>query len=126
LQEAARAGNWKDIQRMAGTTFAAITSLCNEEPYCDPRDFDALNLEILRAKLAHFIGELQNLHGVLADGSGKSLSEYISAANEARAGWLSARQHSAANEQSADPGQVPEHRSMIEKLLGFNPPDDRS
>ncbi len=126
LQEAAKAGNWQDIQQMAGTTFAAITSLCNEEPFCDPRDFDALNLEILRSKLAHFIGELQNLHGMFADESKKSLSEYVAAANEARARWLSARQRGVPDDRNAPFGRMPKRRSMIEKLLGFNLPEDRS
>jgi prephenate dehydrogenase len=126
LQEAAKAGNWRDIQSMAGTTFAAITSLCNEEPVYDSRDYDALNLEILRAKLAHFIGELQNLYGVLADESGKSLGEYVAAANQARTQWLSARQRGAPDERNAPPSRMSKRRSTIEKLFGFNPPEGRS
>ncbi|MEJ2562685.1 MAG: prephenate dehydrogenase/arogenate dehydrogenase family protein [Anaerolineales bacterium] len=126
LQEAAKAGNWRDIQSMAGTTFAAITSLCSEEPVYDSRDYDALNLEILRAKLAHFIGELHNLHGVLADESGKSLGEYVAAANAARDQWLSTRQRGAPDDKKAPPGRMPKRRSTIEKLFGFNLPGGRS
>ncbi len=125
LQEAAGAGNWQDIQRMAGLTFADITSLCSEDPLGDPGNFSALNLEILRAKLTHFIGELQALQHALADESGNSLSEYVSAANAARAQWLSTRQPGVRSDKSTAFERIPKRRSLIEKLLGINMPDDR-
>jgi prephenate dehydrogenase len=124
LQAASKAGNWRDMQHMAGTTFASITALCSEPPAKDPEDLSSLNREILRGKLLHFIGELQNLHHALADESGKSLNEYITSAHAARAQWLTSRQHGVRTERSTPSEHIPERRSMIDKLLGFHSPDD--
>lgn len=125
LQATSKAGNWRDMQRMAGTTFADITALCNQPPANDPEDLASLNREILRAKLLHFIGELQNLHHTLADESGKSLTEYVASAHTARAQWLTSRQHGVRTKRSTPSERIPERRSMIDKLLGFHLPDDR-
>jgi prephenate dehydrogenase len=124
LQEVSKAGNWRDIQRMAGTTFASISALCSEPPAREPEDLSSLNLEILRGKLLHFIGELQNLHLALSDESGKSLNEYIASAHAARAEWLTSRQYDARTERGAPSERVPKRRSMIDKLLGIHLPDD--
>ncbi len=125
LQATSKAGNWRDIQGMAGTTFASITALCNEPPVEDPEDLSSLNREILRGKLLHFIGELQNLHHALADESGKSLNEYIASAHDTRAQWLTSRQHGVQTERSTLFERIPKRRSMIDKLLGIHLPDDR-
>jgi prephenate dehydrogenase len=125
LQTASKAGNWQDMQRMAGMTFASITALCSEPPANDPGDLSALNREILRGKLTHFIAELQNLLHVLSDESGKSLNEYIASANAARNQWLTSRQQGAQTGKSAYAERVPQRRSTIDKLLGFHPSEDR-
>lgn len=126
LHEASEAGNWPEIQRMAGTTFASITSLWSEKQTMDSKDFHSLNREILRLKLQHFIGELQKLDRALADESGSSLCEYISSARATRAHWLSARKSKAQIRDGRRSERIPERRSMIDKLLGFHLPDDRN
>lgn len=126
LHEASEAGNWQEIQRMAGTTFTSITSLWSEKQTMDSEDFGSLNREILRLKLQRFIKELQKLDRALADESGSSLNEYISSASTTRARWLSSRKSKSKIRDGRRPARIPERRSMIDKLLGFHLPDDRN
>ena len=125
LQEMDKAGNRQEIQRMAGTTFATITSPGSEKPTLDSDEIRSLNQEILRLKLRHFIGELQTLDRVLADESGNSLNDYIASAHAARARWLSDRHSEARIRDGRSPERIPKRRSMMAKLLGFHPSDDQ-
>lgn len=91
LHAAIRSPSWRELQRLAGQTFAFATQLVAVRTPTQAQKRIVLNREKVLSKLDVVIEELNRLRTLLAQEDSDALSEYLDQADRSRYAWLDAR-----------------------------------
>jgi prephenate dehydrogenase len=121
MKMAARAHNWREIQRIAGRLFISATDI-------DPSRLGKLqahtlhlNRDVVINKLDEFIDELRGLRDLISRDDHNALENYLTEALEARDSWLAMRQSGDWAGQDLKPSVPIERPSFLSRALGFRP-----
>ena len=114
------APSWRELQRLAGATFAMATELsAKQNPDQFSRRFESNRAKIL-AKLDMVSSEIDGLRKLVAEASGDDLKQYLEEAEQSRHAWLQARKRAnwAAEELDTKTGSA---MSFFGNLFGIRP-----
>jgi prephenate dehydrogenase len=118
MRAATDAPSWRELQRLAGATFAMATELsAKQNPKQFRKRFEPNRTKIL-AKLDQVAAELQDLRKLVAEASGEDLERYLEEAEQSRHAWLQARKRA---NWAAEEFEVPTSRGtgVFGSLFGF-------
>ncbi|MGD8850542.1 MAG: prephenate dehydrogenase [Anaerolineales bacterium] len=91
MRAATDAPSWRELQRLAGATFAMATELSGKQsPKQFRKRFEPNRAKIL-AKLDMVSAEIDDLRKLVAEASGEDLERYLEEAERSRHAWLQAR-----------------------------------
>jgi prephenate dehydrogenase len=126
LHASTRSPSWRELQRLAGQTFAFATQLIQLRPPKQAQKRFVLNREKVLAKLDAILEELTRLRSLLASEDEDALEEYLEQADHARFAWLDARSKADwANQDLQAPEQLVD-TGFVSKFLGFRSRKDQS
>lgn len=114
------APSWRELQRLAGATFAMATELsAKQNPDQFSKRFESNRAKIL-AKLDMVSSEIDDLRRLVAEASAEDLKRYLEEAEESRHAWLQARKRAnwAAEELDTKMGSG---MSFFGNLFGIRP-----
>jgi len=108
LHASTRSASWRELQRLAGPTFAFATQLIQVRPPKQAQKRLALNREKVLVKLDAVIEELTRLRTLLTSDDTGALESYLDQADRSRFAWLDARAKSdwAAQEMRSPKGMI--------------------
>ncbi|MFN2146769.1 MAG: prephenate dehydrogenase [Anaerolineales bacterium] len=121
LHASTRSASWRELQRLAGQTFAFATHLIHVRPPKQAQKRIALNREKVIVKVDAIIEELTRLRSLLAQEDTAALEAYLDEADRSRFAWLDARARSdwAAQEMRTPKGMI--EGSFLGNLFGITP-----
>ena len=121
LHASTRSPSWRELERLAGQTFAFATHLIHLRPPKQAQKRIALNREKVLSKVDAIIEELTHLRTLLARGDKAELEAYLDQADRSRFAWLDARSRSdwAAQEMRSPRGMI--EGSFLGNLFGISP-----
>jgi prephenate dehydrogenase len=91
MRAATEAPSWRELQRLAGATFAMATQLSSQQsPEQFRKRFEPNRAKIL-AKLDLVAAEIDDLRELVARASGEDLERYLAEAEKSRRAWLQTR-----------------------------------
>jgi prephenate dehydrogenase len=91
MRAATDAPSWRELQRLAGATFAMATELSSKQsPEQFRKRFEPNRSKIL-AKLDMVSAEIKDLRKLVAEASGEDIERYLAEAEQSRYAWLQAR-----------------------------------
>lgn len=121
MKMAARAHNWREIQRIAGRLFVNATGI--ETSQLDkPQAYTLhLNRDVVINKLDEYIDELSGLRDLITKDDHSALETYLTEAIEARDSWLDIRRSGDWAGQDLKPSVPIERPGFLSRALGFRP-----
>lgn len=119
LHAAARSPSWRELQRLAGQTFAYATHLVAIRNPKQAQKHISLNQEKVLGKLDLIIEELNRLRTLLAQEDSEALSEYLDQAERSRTDWLDARMKADWSADDTNQAQSPVGPGFFGQLLGI-------
>jgi prephenate dehydrogenase len=120
LRAATRSPSWRELQRLAGQTFAFATQLVGVRSPTQAQKRIALNREKVLSKLDVIIEELNLLREHVAEEDGQALSEYLDQADRSRFTWLDARNKADWSLQDMTQGQSLGGLGFFGNLFGIS------
>jgi prephenate dehydrogenase len=120
LQVASKDPGWRNVQRLAGPSFAGATALSRKG---SPEIlFDNINLgrEFVIAKLNLLLERLEFLRDCVTEQKNEELLANLSEANEAHLDWLRARQRGQWDGEDIDSAAMT-RATMLGSLVGYDP-----
>jgi prephenate dehydrogenase len=121
MKMAARAHNWREIQRIAGKLFVNATGVGTSQ-LGKPQAYNLhLNRDVVINKLDEYIDELRGLRDLITKDDHNTLEKYLTEAIEARDSWLDIRQSGDWAGQDLKPSVPFERPSFLSRALGFRP-----
>lgn len=122
MRAATEAPLWRELQRLAGATFAMATELsAKQNPEQFRKRFEPNRAKIL-AKLDMVSAEIEALRELVAEASGEDIERYLEEAEQSRHAWLQARKRAnwAAEEMDS---RSSTGMSFFGNLFGIRPRD---
>ena len=126
LHTATRSPSWRELQRLAGQTFAFATQLVTLRTPTLAQKRIALNRAKVLSKLDVFIEELNRLRTLLAQEDGQALSEYLDQADRSRYSWLDTRMRADWSIQDMSQAQSMSRMGFIGNLFGLSPREKKA
>lgn len=120
MRAATDAPSWRELQRLAGATFAMATELSAKQ---NPKQFSKRfepNRDKILAKLDQVSAEIKELRNLVAEASGEDLERYLEEAEESRHAWLRARKRANWAAEEADI-KASSGSTFFGNLFGFRP-----
>jgi arogenate dehydrogenase (NADP+) len=120
MRAATEAPSWRELQRLAGATFAMATELSGKQnPEQFRKRFGPNRTKIL-AKLDMVSAEIEALRELVAEASGEDIERYLEEAERSRSAWLHARKRAnwAAEEMDSETSRG---MSFFGNLFGIRP-----
>lgn len=91
FQSTANSASWRELQRLAGSSFMLSTELCSAAPKQLQRRL-AVNRELILPRLDLVISEIERMRDLLANEENDALLQYLEDADTTRYAWLRARE----------------------------------
>jgi prephenate dehydrogenase len=120
LQVASKDPGWRNVQRLAGPSFAGATSMARKVPPEVLSTNIHLGREFVIAKLNALLERLQFLRDCIADEKTETLLKTLAEANEAHLDWLLARQRGQWEGEEIDSAAMT-RATMLGSLVGYDP-----
>jgi prephenate dehydrogenase len=120
LQVASKDPGWRNVQRLAGPSFAGATALSRK---ASPEILSGninLGREFVTAKLNVLLERLEFLRDCVAEEKSEKLLANLSEANEAHLDWLRARQRGQSEGEDIDSSAMT-RATMLGSLVGYDP-----
>jgi prephenate dehydrogenase len=128
MKLAARAHNWREIQRIAGRIFINATDI-DPSQLRKPEAYTLhLNRDVVINKLDEFIDEMTGLRDLITRDDHKALENYLTEAINARDSWLAIRQSGDWAGQDLKPSVPIERPGLLSRAFGIRsrrPKDDK-
>ena len=121
LQASTRSSSWRELQRLAGQTFAFATQLVQVRSPKQAHKRLVLNREKVLSKLDDVIEELSRLRLLLESDDTDTLEEYLDQADRSRFAWLDARARSDWAAQEMKSAKVTPEGGFFGNLFGISP-----
>ncbi len=117
FQATANSASWRELQRIAGTSFMQSTELCSAAPKQLQRRL-AVNREKILPRLELMMSEIERLHNLLANEEDDMLLQYLEDAETTRHAWLRARERGDWASKELRPEGRLEGRGFLQTLFG--------
>lgn len=118
MRAATDAPSWRELQRLAGATFAMATELSAKQTPSQFRKRFEPNRSKILAKLDQVSAEIYELRRLVAEASGEDLERYLEEAEQSRHAWLQSRKRANWAAQELDP-PPPKGSGVFGSLFGF-------
>jgi len=121
MQMASHAKNWREIQRMAGSSFATATSSGSMHSPQTQAATLILNHEIILYKIDALLEEVKTLRTFITEKDNDALINYLTESKESRDAMLAARQHGDWASQEIQSAERVEKPGVLRSLFGIKP-----
>jgi prephenate dehydrogenase len=119
MQMAARAHNWREIQRIAGRFFVNATRIDPSQSITTQASILHLNRDVVINKLNEFTDELMRLRDLISREDHKALDEYLVEALKAQDSWFTIRRSGDWADQDLPSTERIERPGFLGSVLGL-------